>query len=171
MNVKEALFKSSQEGLFETIDIAHPLAETQRKEFEYYAVEYCTKAIIDYYKAKENSEKNPKKLINAVFNAGLFTRFLFDSFDTDTEARNKEILSFLCDFGLWEQSDGWVENRLTTIEECEKYDNSLELTISDTTFLTYQNSIKIDDTGNLKDMLTILFSVFLFACCIRLNFE
>ena len=171
MNVNEALFKSSQEGLFETIDAARPLAETQRKEFEYHAVEYCTKAIIDYYKAKENSEKNPQKLNSAVFNAGLFTRVLFDSFDTDTEARNKEILSFLSNFGLWEQLDGWVENRLATIEECEKYDNSLELTISDTTFLTYQNSIKIDDTGNLKDMLTILFSVFLFACCIRLNFE
>lgn len=171
MNINKELFENSQTGLFETIDTARPLCDTQRKEVEYYTVEYCTKAIIDFYKAKENSEKTPQKLMTAIFNAGIFTRFLFDNFADNTEERNKEIITFLSGFGLWEQTYGWMENRLADIEECEKYNNYLELTVSDMCYLTYQKSIVIGDNGNLKDMLTVLYSIFIFACCLQLKFK
>lgn len=170
MNINKDLFESSQKGLFATMDTVRPLCETHKKEFEYYAAEYCTKVMIDYYKAKENSEKNPAKLLTAVFNAGLITRFIFDNFARDVEERNREIINFLSDFKLWRE-DGWMENNLINIAECDKYNNYLELTISDSQFLTYQKSVIIDDNGNLKDMLSILYSVFLFSCCIKLQFK
>ena len=69
---------------------------------------------------------------------------------------------------MW--SDGWLDKLIKDDGIRIDIENSRELTISETTYLTYHNyGVEIADNGRLRDMITVLVAVFMFASRIKVN--
>jgi len=69
---------------------------------------------------------------------------------------------------LW--SDGWFDKLLSDEAVRTDIENSRELAISETTYLTYHNyGVEIADNGRLQDMITLLIAVFMFASRIKMD--
>ena len=72
-----------------------------------------------------------------------------------------------CD--MWD--DRWLDRLLTSEEDRKNVEISRELTIEETTYLTYQKyGIEIEDNGKLRDMITVLVAIFMFASRIEVDF-
>ena len=51
------------------------------------------------------------------------------------------------------------------------FENSRELTIEETNYLSYNNyRVEISDNGGLQDMITVLVAIFMFASRIKTDF-
>ena len=88
--------------------------------------------------------------------------------EKDFEKRNALVSDFLENCDLW--SDGWFDKLLSDEAVRTDIENSRELTISETTYLTYHNyGVEIIDNGRLQDMITVLIAVFMFASRIEVD--
>lgn len=167
MNINHQLFKCITDNLNTVLDTvpAHPKTDT--KEYSYYAMDCCMSALMSYYQCPDQSKKEPKKLLFSVFDCGVIVRALCDS-EKDFEKRNVLVYDFLENYDLW--NDGWLDKLLSDEAVRIDIENSRELTISETTYLTYQNfGVKIADNGRLQDMITVLVAVFMFASRIKVD--
>jgi hypothetical protein len=78
------------------------------------------------------------------------------------------VYDFLESYDLW--NDGWLDRLLSDEAVRKDIENSRELTISETTYLTYHKyGIEIADNGRLQDMITVLVAVFMFASRIKID--
>ena len=167
MNVNNNLFEAITRNLNTVLDTvpAHPKTET--KEYGYYAMDCCISALMTYYQCPDHSKKDPKKLLAFVFDCGVMIRALCDS-EKDFEKRNVLVYDFLENYDLW--SDGWLDKLLSDGTVRTDIENSRELTISETTYLTYHNyGVEIADNSGLQDMITVLVAIFMFASRINVD--
>lgn len=167
MNVNNNLFEAITRNLNTVLDTvpAHPKTET--KEYGYYAMDCCISALMTYYQCPDHSKKDPKKLLAFVFDCGVMIRALCDS-EKDFEKRNVLVYDFLENYDLW--SDGWLDKLLSDGAVRTDIENSRELTISETTYLTYHNyGVEIADNSGLQDMITVLVAIFMFASRINVD--
>ena len=167
MNINNNLFEAITRNLNTVLDTvpAHPKTET--KEYGYYAMDCCIAALMTYYQCPDHSKKDPKKLLAFVFDCGVMIRALCDS-EKDFEKRNVLVYDFLENYDLW--SDGWLDKLLSDGAVRTDIENSRELTISETTYLTYHNyGVEIADNSGLQDMITVLVAIFMFASRINVD--
>ena len=167
MNINNNLFEAITRNLNTVLDTvpAHPKTDT--KEYGYYAMDCCIAALMTYYQCPDHSKKDPKKLLSFVFDSGVMVRSLCDS-EKDFEKRQLLVSDFLENYDLW--SDGWLNKMLKDDGVRTDIENSRELTISETTYLTYHNyGVEIADNGRLQDMITVLIAVFMFASRIKVD--
>ena len=167
MNVNNNLFEAITRNLNTVLDTvpAHPKTET--KEYGYYAMDCCISALMTYYQCPDHSKKDPKKLLAFVFDCGVMIRALCDS-EKDFEKRNVLVYDVLENYDLW--SDGWLDKLLSDGAVRTDIENSRELTISETTYLTYHNyGVEIADNSGLQDMITVLVAIFMFASRINVD--
>lgn len=167
MNINNSLFEAVTSNLNTVLDTvpAHP--KTKTREYEYYSMDCCISALMTYYQCPDQSKKNLKKLLSSVFDCGVMIRALCDS-EKDFEKRNALVYDFLENCDLW--SDGWLDKLLSGETVRKDIENSRELTISETTYLTYHNyGVEITDNGRLQDMITVLVAIFMFASRIKLD--
>jgi len=167
MNINSNLFEAITRNLNTVLDTvpAHPKTDT--KEYGYYAMECCISALMTYYQCPDHSEKDPKKLLSFVFDSGVMVRSLCDC-EKDFEKRQLLVYDFLENCDLW--SDGWFDKLLSDEAVRTDIENSRELAISETTYLTYHNyGVEIADNGRLQDMITLLIAVFMFASRIKMD--
>ena len=167
MNINHQLFESITDNLNTVLDTvpAHPKTET--KEYGYYAMDCCIAALINYYQCPDQTKKDPNKLLSSVFDCGIMIRSLCDS-EKDFGKRTVLVYDFLGDCDIW--NEGWLDRLLSDEMVRTDIENSRELTISETTYLTYHNyGVEIADNGRLQDMVTVLVAVFMFASRIKVN--
>ncbi len=167
MNINHQLFESITNNLNTVLDTvpAHPKTET--REYGYYSMDCCISALMSYYQCPDQSKKEPKRLLASVFDCGVMIRALCDS-EKDFEKRNVLVCDFFENYDLW--SDGWLDKLLSDEAVRTDIKNSRELTISETTYLTYHNyGVEIADNGRLQDMITMLVAVFMFASRIKVD--
>lgn len=167
MNINKNLFEAITRNLNTVLDTipAHPKTET--KEYGYYAMDCCIAALINYYQCPDQTKKDPKKLLSFVFDSGVMVRSLCDS-EKDFEKRNALVYDFLGDCDIW--NEGWLDGLLSDEAVRTDIENSRELTISETTYLTYHNyGVEIADNGRLQDMITVLVAIFMFASRIKVD--
>ena len=167
MNISNNLFEAITRNLNTVLDTvpAHPKTDT--KEYGYYAMDCCMSALMNYYQCPDQTKKDPKKLLSYVFDSGVMVRSLCDS-EKDFEKRNSLVSDFLGDCDIW--NEGWLDRLLSDEAVRKDIENSRELTISETTYLTYHKyGIEIADNGRLQDMVTVLVAVFMFASRIKVN--
>lgn len=167
MNINNNLFEAITRNLNTVLDTvpAHPKTDT--KEYGYYAMDCCLSALMSYYQCPDQSKKDPNKLLSSVFDCGVMIRTLCDS-EKDFEKRNALVYDFLENYDLW--NEGWLDKLLSGETVRKDIENSRELTISETTYLTYHNyGVEIDDNGRLQDMITVLVAVFMFASRIKVD--
>lgn len=168
MNINHQLFKCITDNLNTVLDTVpdHPKGET--KEYSYYAMDCCISALMTYYQCPDLSKKNPKKILSSVFDCGVMIRALCDS-ENDFEKRNALVYDFLENYDLW--NDGWLDRLLSNETVRTDAENSRELTVEETNYLSYNNyGVEIADNGRLQDMLTVLIAVFMFASRIKTDF-
>lgn len=167
MNINNNLFEAITRNLNTVLDTvpAHPKTDT--KEYGYYAMDCCIAALMTYYQCPDHSKKDPKKLLSFVFDSGVMVRSLCDS-EKDFEKRQLLVSDFLENYDLW--SDGWLNKMLKDDGVRTDIENSRELTISETTYLTYHNyGVEIADNGRLQDMITVLVAIFMLASRIKVD--
>lgn len=167
MNINHQLFEGITNNLNTVLDTvpAHPKTDT--KEYSYYAIDCCISALMTYYQCPDQSKKEPKRLLASVFDCGVMIRALCDS-EKDFEKRNVLVYDFLENYDLW--NDGWLDKLLFDETVHNDIENIRELTISETTYLTYQNyGVEIADNGRLQDMITVLVAIFMFASRIKVD--
>ena len=167
MNINHQLFESITDNLNTVLDTvpAHPKTET--KEYGYYAMDTAFSSLMSYYACPDQTKKDPKKLLSFVFDSGVMVRSLCDC-EKDFEKRQLLVYDFLENCDLW--SDGWFDKLLSDEAVRTNIENSRELTISETTYLTYHNyGVEIADNGRLQDMITVLIAVFMFASRIKMD--
>ena len=167
MNINNNLFEAITRNLNTVLDTvpAHPKTDT--KEYGYYAMECCISALMNYYQCPDQTKKDTKKLLSFVFDSGVMVRSLCDC-EKDFEKRNALVSDFLENCDLW--SDGWFDKLFSDEAVRTDIENSRELTISETTYLTYHNyGVEIADNGRLQDMITVLIAVFMFASRIEVD--
>ena len=167
MNVNNNLFEAITRNLNTVLDTvpAHPKTDT--KEYGYYAMDCCIAALMTYYQCPDHSKKDPKKLLSFVFDSGVIIRSLCDS-EKDFEKRQLLVSDFLENYDLW--SDGWLDKLVKDDSIRTDIENSRELTISETTYLTYHNyGVEIADNSGLQDMITVLVAIFMFASRINVD--
>lgn len=167
MNINHQLFNAITDNLNTVLDTvpAHPKTET--KEYGYYAMDTAFSSLMSYYACPDQTKKDPKKLLSSVFDCGIMIRSLCDS-EKDFEKRNALVYDFLENYDLW--NDGWLDRLLYDEAVRTDIENSRELTISETTYLTYHNyGVEIADNGRLQDMLTVLVAIFMFASRIKVD--
>ncbi len=167
MNINNNLFEAITRNLNMVLDTvpAHP--KTKTREYEYYAMDCCVSALMTYYQCPDHSKKDPKKLLSFVFDGGIIIRSLCDS-EKDFEKRQLLVSDFFENYDLW--SDGWFDKMFKDDSIRTDIENSRELTISETTYLTYHNyGVEIADNGRLQDMVTVLVAVFMFASRIKVD--
>lgn len=168
MNINSNLFEAITRNLDTVLDTvpAHPKAKT--KEYGYYAMDCCVAALMAYYQCPDQSKKEPKKLLSSVFDCGVMIRMLCDS-EKDFEKRNILVYDFLENYDLW--NDRWLDKLLSDETVCTDIENSRELTVEETNYLSYNNyGVGIADNGKLQDMITVLIAVFMFASRIKTDF-
>ena len=168
MNINHQLFNAITDNLNTVLDTvpAHPKTET--REYEYYAMDVAFSSLMSYYTCRDNNQKEPKKLLSFVFDCGVIIRSLCDA-EKDFEKRQSLVYDFLEHCDMWD--DGWLDRLLSNESDRKNIEISRELTIEETTFLTYQkNGIKIEDNGKLQDMITVLVAIFMFASRIKVDF-
>lgn len=168
MNINSNLFEAITRNLDTVLDTipAHPKAKT--KEYGYYAMDCCVAALMAYYQCPDQSKKEPKKLLSSVFDCGVMIRMLCDS-EKDFEKRNILVYDFLENYDLW--NDGWLDNLLSDETVRTEIENSRELIVEETNYLSYNNyGIEIADNGGLQDMITVLVAAFTFASRIKTDF-
>ena len=86
----------------------------------------------------------------------------------DFGKRTNLVYDFLGDCDIW--NEGWLDRLLSDKAVRKDIENSRELTISETTYLTYHNyGVEITDNGRLQDMVTVLVAVFMFASRIKID--
>ena len=167
MNINNNLFEAITRNLNTVLDTvpAHPKTET--KEYGYYAMDCCIAALMTYYQCPDHSKKDPKKLLSFVFDSGVMVRSLCNC-EKDFEKRQILVSDFLENYDLW--SDGWLDKLLSDGAVRTDIENSRELTISETTYLTYHNyGVEIADNSGLQDMITVLVAIFMFASRINVD--
>ena len=168
MNINNQLFKAITDNLNTVLDTvpAHPKIET--REYEYYAMDVAFSSLMSYYTCQDNNQKEPKKLLSFVFDCGVIIRNLCDA-EKDFEKRQSLVCDFLEHCDLW--NDGWLDRMLDSEGDRKNVEISRELTIEETTYLTYQKyGVEIEDNGKLQDMITVLVAIFMFASRIEVDF-
>lgn len=167
MNINKQLFDAITDNLNTVLDTIPTHPNSIIPEYEYYAMTFCTKALMSFYNCPEQSQKIPEKLLSAVFDCGIIVRNLFDT-EKDFEKRQSLVLNFLESYDLW--VGGWLDRLLPDEESRKDIEISRELTIEETTYLTYHRfGVEIADNGRLRDTLTVLVAVFLFASRMKLD--
>lgn len=167
MNINHRLFNAITDNLNTVLDTvpAHPKTET--KEYVYYAMDTAFSSLMSYYACPDQTKKDPKKLLSSVFDCGIMIRSLCDS-EKDFGNRTNLVYDFLGDCDIW--NEGWFDKLLSDEVVRTDIENSRELTISETTYLTYHNyGVEIADNGRLQDMITVLIAVFMFASRIKMD--
>lgn len=161
MNINHQLFKSITDNLNIVLDTVPAHQKTETKEYEYYAMEVAFSSLMAFYSCPDLTKKDQRKLLSSVFECGVFVRNLCDT-EKDFEKRHTLIFDFLENYDIW--TDGWLEKLLPDKEVRKDVEICRDLTIEETICLTYQNfGIKIEDNGNLQDMITVLIAVFMFG--------
>ena len=167
MNINHQLFECITNNLNTVLDTvpAHPKTET--KEYGYYAIDTAFSSLMSYYSCPDQTKKDPNKLLSFVFDCGVMIRALCDC-EKDFEKRQILVSDFLENYDLW--SDGWLNKMLKDDDVRTDIENSRELTISETTYLTYHNyGVEIADNSGLQDMITVLVAIFMFASRINVD--
>ena len=167
MNINHQLFECITNNLNTVLDTvpAHPKTET--KEYGYYAIDTAFSSLMSYYSCPDQTKKDPNKLLSFVFDCGVMIRALCDS-EKEFGKRTVLVYDFLGDCDIW--NEGWLDRLLSDEAVRKDIENSRELTISETTYLTYHKyGIEIADNGRLQDMVTVLVAVFMFASRIKVN--
>lgn len=89
--------------------------------------------------------------------------------EKDFEKRNILVYDFLENYDLW--NDRWLDKLLSDETVRTDIENSRELTVEETNYLSYNNyDVEIADNGKLQDMITVLIAVFMFASRIKTDF-
>ncbi len=167
MNINNSLFEAITSNLNTVLDTAPDHPKTETKEYGYYAMDCCMLALMSYYQCPDHSKKDPKKLLSFVFDSGVMVRSLCDC-EKDFEKRQLLVSDFLENYDFW--SDGWLDKLVKDDSIRTDIENSRELTMSETTYLTYHNyGVEIADNGRLQDMITVLVAVFMFASRIKVD--
>ena len=168
MNINNNLFEAITHNLNTVFDTVPTHPKTETREYGYYAMDCCISALMAYYQCPDQSKKNPKKLLSSVFDCGVMIRALCDS-EKDFEKRNTLVYDFLESYDLW--NDGWLDRLLSDEAVRTNIENSRELTIEETNYLSYNNyRVEISDNGGLQDMITVLVAIFMFASRIKTDF-
>ena len=161
MNINHQLFKSITDNLNIVLDTVPAHQKTETKEYEYYAMDVAFSSLMAFYSCPDLTKKDQIKLLSSVFECGVFVRNLCDT-EKDIEKRHTLIFDFLENYDIW--TDGWLEKLLPDEEVRKDVEICRDLTIEETTCLTYQNfGIEITDNGKLQDMITVLIAVFMFG--------
>ncbi len=167
MNINNNLFEAITHNLNTVFDAVPTHPKTETREYGYYAMDCCISALMTYYQCSDQSKKSPPKLLSSIFDCGVMIRALCDS-EKDFEKRNSLVYDFLENYDLW--NDGWLDRLLSDEAVRTKVENSRELTIEETNYLSYNNyGVEISDNGRLQDMITVLVAVFLFASRIKID--
>lgn len=169
MNINHQLFECITDNLNTVLDTvpAHPKSKT--REYEYYAMDVAFSSLMSYYTCRDNNQKEPKKLLSFVFDCGVIIRNLCDA-EKEFEKRQSLVCDFLEHCDMWD--DGWCDRLLTNEDDRKNIEISRELTIEETTYLTYQKyGIKIEDNRKLQDMLTVFVAIFMFASRVKVDFS
>ena len=168
MNIYSNLIEAITRNLNTVLATVPAHIKPETKEYGYYAMDCCVAALMAYYQCPDQSKKEPKKLLSSVFDCGVLIRMLCDS-EKDFEQRNALVYDFLENYDLW--NDGWLDRLLSDEAVRTNIENSRELTIEETNYLSYNNyGIEITDNGKLQDMITVLVAVFMFASSIKTDF-
>ena len=104
MNINHQLFKSITDNLNTVLDTVPTHPKTETREYEYYAMDVAFSSLMSYYTCRDNTQKEPKKLLSFVFDCGVIIRNLCDA-EKEFEKRQSLVCDFLEHCDLWD--DGW----------------------------------------------------------------
>ena len=145
-NLNNHLFSTITSQLDEVLGLPI-LPTTLQDELEWYAYEFCQKALFEHYRSQF---KYKEKLIDASFAVGTYIRFYCETI-TDREEKFSKAIDLLENYDIWA---GRVDSDSQLTEQAKQMVLSLA---------------EISDETSIKDLITIVIAVFMYGSRVTLR--
>ena len=139
-NLNNHLFSTITSQLDEVLGLP-TLPATLQDELEWYAYEFCQKALFEHYRSQF---KYKEKLIDASFAVGTYIRFYCETI-TDREEKFSKAIDLLENYDIWA---GRVDSDSQLTEQAK------QLVLATAEF---------NDETSIKDLITIVIAMFLYG--------
>lgn len=172
MNINARLFNEIIEKVGSVLTDTTDLLDITKGFYRSLAMNYCPDLLVKTYNATKEEFKTPEKILELSFAAGYFVKFLNTMSSGEEGLKYANISSLLsnCTLTVDSMMVGMLLNGYAT-KAREDFKIIRSLAVEECLNLTHQKSLTIGDEGILKDMMTVLYAIFLLGCSQKIKYE